>query len=107
MAKTFKQLEKEAIELQRRANEAKKKFRKAKLSATKKEREQERKNVTRRKIMFGAFMLNKVSKKQPESEKYYKEFLASLTKKQDREIFNLDILTGEKLSESEKVGEEK
>ena len=95
MAKTYEQLEKEAQELQRRANEAKKKARQVKLAETKKQREKERKNDTRRKITFGAFMLGKVKQKNPESEKLYNEFLSSLTKKQDREIFNLEPLVGE------------
>jgi len=45
-------------------------------------------------------MLNKVNQKSPESEKLYNEFLASLTKKQDREIFNLEPLEGEPSPES-------
>ncbi|VAW42629.1 hypothetical protein MNBD_GAMMA01-1400 [hydrothermal vent metagenome] len=95
MAKTIEQLQSEADAAQKKAAEAKKKLRTAKLVATKKEREQTRKNDTRRKITFGAFMLNKVKHKDPESEKLYKEFLASLTKKQDREIFNLEPLPEE------------
>jgi len=98
MAKTIEQLQSEADAAQKRAAEAKKKLRLAKLAATKKDREQTRKNDTRRKITFGAFMLNKVKQKNPESEKLYNEFLASLTKKQDREIFNLESLPEAKKS---------
>ncbi len=88
MAKSIEQLQKEADALQAKAAAAKKKLREAERATLKKQQAQERKNDTRRKILFGGFMFAKLKQNNPEAQALYKAFLASLDKDVDTALFD-------------------
>jgi len=87
----IKQLEVKALEAQKKAIQARKALKTAQSVAAKKNAAQKRKDDTRRKIIFGGFMLNKV-KKDADIERYFGEFLRTLTKTSDRRLFDLKPL---------------
>lgn len=88
MAKSIEQLQKEADALQAKALAAKTKLKEAERAERKKHNAQERKDDTRRKILLGGFVLARLKKNNPQAQYLHDEFLASLTREEDKKLFD-------------------